>query len=324
MNTHPEETPLPAAGDVRGQLVPLPPSPSGAQPGRFVVPSRGDLEAALAKASTVEELIDFDSMMSLLDEAARRFGIAIDEAIGIATCHLQGKRRLGLALMHHVKHGGDRTRSQHANLIDEELLRRIDKDRRSRYKALARVPQVTFEGYLKTKADRREIPKEAGALRFATKEQGDRAPRHRRRRNLGQGRGDVPVLTAAMLDVVVRVLGEIDVCIGEADVPCRCRMQPSTVNAQRLRGNILVAECLSPDEWIQKFSRLHGSAAVGEVVVALPVMPAARWFRDLFDSGWACCFTATTPPALLAHLGHHHAFAIACSEIGVVLRKWMQ
>ena len=91
-------------------------------------------------------MADFDKMMSVLEEAGKRFKLLIDEAIRIAAFHLSGKRKLGIALLQHRAHGGDRASSQSANVLGDGPLAAIDKDRRSRFKALARIPAVAFEG----------------------------------------------------------------------------------------------------------------------------------------------------------------------------------
>jgi hypothetical protein len=119
---------------------------------------------------------------------------------------------------------------------------------------------------------------------------------------------------------VQRVLGDIDVCVGKAAVRCRSRA-PGEVLPQRLRGSVFVAECRDPEALLPRLLALHAAKQVREAIVVLPLAPGERWFRALFEHGWVCCFVATAAPLLLAHLGPHYAFAIACSEVGVVLGK---
>ena len=74
-------------------------------PEGLLVPSSAKLGEALSRATTLAELMDFDAMMSVLEEAATRFKIAIDEAIRVAVFHLEGKRKLGLDLAQWHAHG---------------------------------------------------------------------------------------------------------------------------------------------------------------------------------------------------------------------------
>lgn len=286
--------------------------------GALVMPSSAQLTVALAQATTLAQLTDFDAMMSVLEEAGKQFQIAIGEAIHFAACHLQGKRKLGLALMQLVGHGGDRSSSQRASGTENALSRRIDKDRRCRYKALARVPDEVFEGYLQARAEQHMIPREAGVLRYAAS-----AMLQGRTKRPPRTRGAKPrgVLPLPVLDAVQRVLGDIDVCVGEAAVRCRLRAPAEAPLPQRLRGTVFVADCRDPGVLLPALAALHAGKQVREAVVVLPLTPGARWFRELFEHGWVCCFVTTSAPLLLAHLGPHYAFAIACSEVGVVLGK---
>ena len=129
------------------------------------------------------------------------------------------------------------------------------------------------------------------------------------------------ILPPAILYCVQRVLGDIDVCVGDAKVRCNLRLHQDTVALRQLRGRVFFAECVDPGECLSKLAKLRGTGAVDEVVVALPAETAAAWFKDLAGGAWVWCFpTGVQPPLLLAHLGHHHAFCVAFSELGAVMR----
>lgn len=309
------------AAEVSGnaaQVLPLA-IPGPALRGQMTVPSTAQLEAALASATTPEQLASFDSIMTVLEEAGRQFEIVIDEAIRIATFHLKGKRKLGLALLQHVKHGGDRSRSHDANLADEALTRLIGKDRRRRYKALARVPAETFDNYLKVRAEQREIPKEAGALRHAAKAS---ASVHAKPRKGKKPKADTLALSPAILDAIRRFLGDIDVCIGDAKVRCSTRLCASTVNPKQIRGSVVVSECLDPGEWLPKLVALRTNGVLKEVLVVVRVETGAPWFRVVAEEGWSCCFlTGSTTLAVAYHGARQRLFSLGFQELGAVMRS---
>jgi hypothetical protein len=295
--------------------------PEPARRGQLVVPSTTDLETALAKATTREELVAFDSMMSVLEEAGRQFDIAIDEAIRIAAFHLTGKRKLGLALLHRTNHGGDRSRSHAANVVEEGQSRLIDKDRRRRYKALARVQADLFENYLKVRSEQHEIPKEAGVLRYAAKASGKvhvKPGKRRSRERLTEALD----LSPAVLDAIGRFLGEIDVCIGDAKLRCDTRLSANTVNPKQIRGRVVVSECLDPVGWLPKLVRLRANGVLEEVLVVLLVETGAPWFRGLAEQGWSCCFLTGPTTLSVAYQGaRQRLFHVGFQELGAVMRS---
>jgi hypothetical protein len=177
-----------------------------------------------------------------------------------------------------------------------------------------------------SRTEKHAVPTEAGMLRHARKAKAPEGrpekPRHGKSRKAVVIRG--PVLSPAMLECVRRVLGEIDVCVGDADAKCRLQLKSDTAHLKQLRGTVFIAECLYPGDWLPKLAALRRSARVDAVLVALPAETSAEWFRGLMDGEdeWGCCFpTGVLPPLLLAYQGHREGFKVACSEVGPVVRR---
>jgi hypothetical protein len=117
------------------------------------------------------------------------------------------------------------------------------------------------------------------------------------------------------------VLGQIDVCVGDAKVKCGVRRSPDTLKAKELRGNLLVAECIDPRTWLPKLAQLRRDGGADQIVVALPAETASLWFKAAQADAWCWCFvTDVLPPLLLGHLGHHHGFAVTLADVGVILQ----
>ena len=291
---------------------------------KLIVPSGAELELALSQANTLEELIGFEKMVSVLKKAGEQFRVVREEAIRIASFDLITARKIGVILLQVMKHGGDRT-SGHRDHLLAKLLEDLGESKVKRCKQIARIEESCFASYLQEMTVAHAVPTEAGVLRHASKvaKAAGQAPRKpRKARTPKWATGGEALLSPAMLDCVQRVLGDIDVCVGTVRAKAKLSVPATTLQEKQLRGAVLVAECLDPGSWIPKLTKLHGSSHISEVVVALPLHPEERWFRALFDGCWVCCLTATSPAVVLAHLGHHHAFGVACREIGVVLRAW--
>jgi hypothetical protein len=221
---------------------------------------------ALERSTTSEQLADFDRMMAVLEEASARFGVLIEEAIRIAAFQLSGKRKLGLALLQSSIHGGDRARSQTANLLGSSATAAIDKDRRRRYKALARIPEDAFTGYLRAKSEKKEIPKEAGALRWVSAT--GPAPRPARPKT-HRGGGAAP-LPANLLAECVRHLGNVDVLVGKAKCPASLQLAGLKDLVKKARGRVLIVDTDSPVDAVRCVAGLVRSGRIEEALVVLP------------------------------------------------------
>jgi hypothetical protein len=304
------------AGESSGPgLVPLP----AATERQLVIPSSQHLEDALARAESVDELLDFDNLLALLEEAGRRFDVAIEEAIRVAAYHLRAKRKLGLALTQHVGWGGDRSSSHPANLNDNGAFARVQKDKASRYRKLAVVPEDKFEGFIEACTKKRKIPREMTILHLAHE---PAAAKRKTQKTSALRPANSTVMTPAMADAIQRCLGDIDVCVGVAPVKGALQLSPATVRTEQLRGIVVVAECPDPDAWLPRLSRLRVSAALDEVVVVLRAETGAAWFRRLVEDEWSCCFITGPQALILAHGGRKKAaFRLACTALGATLSR---
>ncbi|MFN6195384.1 MAG: hypothetical protein ACK5BN_16365 [Planctomycetota bacterium] len=123
----------------------------------------------------------------------------------------------------------------------------------------------------------------------------------------------------AILDAVQRVLGDIDVRIGEAKVRCRLRLGVSTAKDNEIRGRVFVSEFSDPGVCLAKIADLHRRCQVDEVVVVLPAEVGALWFKLLAVGEWHCCFP-TGGGALVAYLGpRKRGFDMTFGGVGAVL-----
>jgi len=290
--------------------------PASGSCGAPIVPSQKVLETALTKATTLEALLGLDKALALLKEAAEQFRATIDEAARIAVIALTTKRRIGAVLLQVDRRGGDRAKSHDATLL-AKLLQELGKDKARRYRQVARIPEERFRSYLAAMAEQHAVPTEAGVARHARQAAG--AKKARRAPRAARSSLPAPTLSRAILDAVERFLGEIDVCIGDADLKCRQRFNPDLVRVKLVRGNVFVAGCEGPGDWLPKLLRLRESSAVSNVVVALPPETGAVWFKRLAEGKWHCFFP-TGDGALLAYHGPRtHGFALTFGAHGTVM-----
>lgn len=307
--------PAPSSAPVRGGMALLKAArvPSDRA---LLVPSSEDLALVVASANTVEHLVEVSNMLAAMLKAAEQLEVAVTDAIRLAAAHLRARRKLGLLMLQLGHQGRIRTESQRANLCGGALSDIVDKDQASRCRKLARVPEDAFESYLATAEAQHTIPREAAVIRLLRKPPtSSHRPRGSRR-----GQKDELSLNAAVVDAVVRCLGEIDVLVGKASTRSTEQIVPSAAVPKGLRGAVLVAECGDPEEWLPTLLRLRTKGTVDDVVVVLPADPSAKWFRHMAD-GWCCCFLRGERPILLAHRGlHARSFDLVMREHGVVLR----
>jgi hypothetical protein len=311
-----------AVGDGGEQL---PVVANSAVGGALTVPTDEQMSLALANANDGESLKSLHDVVAALQKTAEQFKVAADEIGRIAVSRLFIERKLGAHLAQTVRRGGRGSKSTRLISIrggsSAGLPPGVTPQMAAKYRELAGIPESVFAAYLdRTNAEGR-VPSANGARRFATKGAGE-APKVRVRANR---RSEVavaqPVLTPQLLDLVQRVLGDIDVCVGEAKVKCRLRVSASTVTSKQLRGNIFVAECLDPAEWLPKLAKLRREAAVDQVIVVLPAETWAPWFSAFAGDDWGWCFVrGAQPPVMLAHLGRSRGFAVAFSQTGVLSR----
>jgi hypothetical protein len=271
---------------------------------------------ALERSTTIEQLADFDRMMAVLEEASARFGFLIEEAIRIASFQLSGKRKLGLALLQSSIHGGDRARSQTANLLGGGAQAAIDKDRRRRYKALARIPEDAFTGYLRAKSEKKEIPKEAGALRWVSAA-GQARKSSRPKTRLGESATPV---SASLLAECVRCLGSVDVLVGKAKCPASLQLDGLKDLVKKARGRVLIVDTETPVEAIRCVAGLVRAGRIEEALVVLPRDIDHAWLAAASEDRWSCCIPRDVASPIVGHIGGRaRGFALVFSQCGVVL-----
>ncbi|HEX5052757.1 MAG TPA: hypothetical protein VFZ65_13355 [Planctomycetota bacterium] len=307
-----------------------------AQPGpglQLVVPSKQQLQAVLARANTVDELVEFDRLMSILRAAGERFRIALEEAIDIAAQQLIGKRKLGQMLLQHVKRGGDRSKSHDATLLDGRLPAHFDKHRASRYEALARIDASHFRDCLREMADLGQIPTEAGMLRRAAKLSGTKLskPRGAGRKRFETTKGGrahrwhAIELPGTVLETLRRIMA-VDVRVGDADMRAK-RVVPHAANDlfDRLSGDVFVAACPDPARWLPELRRLRNKARIQQVIVVVAAEVWSEWFAVAQADGWTACFLRDfrcrcgLGVMLLHHGAKASGFRVATTAIGTVM-----
>jgi len=292
--------------------------------GALVIPSQAQFELILAKAETCEELLRVERMAAACVDLTKRCDQLRGQLAESVVFRLRSRHKLGLVLIQTVWPGGKRTKGRKDVSEEHRLPRTLDRREARKCRELAKIPEPLMEEYFKAMTSLGKLPSEVGVHRFAGSRQRDDQvpPKQRKARKLRAATNYELVFSSAILDCVQRVLGQIDVCIGDAEVKCRVRQQANILREHDLCGTVFVAECLRPDVWLPKLAALRKQGQVNEVLVALPAMVSEPWFKALIghEAQWSCCFpTAVRPPLLLAHLGHHYGFEVAFSEVGAVV-----
>lgn len=288
---------------------------------KLIVPSGAELELALSQANTLEDLIGFEKMVSVLKKAGEQFRVVRDEAIRIASIDLITARKIGVVLLQVMKHGGDRS-SGHRDHLLAKLLADLGESKVKRCKQIARIEGSIFASYLEEMASVHAVPTEAGALRRANKvakaagkasEKARRAPT-----SMSAAAGDA-VLSPAMLDCVQRSLGPIDVCIGDARVKCEVRLGASTAKDKDIHGRVFVGHCIEPSQCLTKLAGLKRAGAIEEAIVVLPRDIDATWWPSLSAGQWSICVPSERGSPIVAHIGGHaRGFALVFAALGVV------
>ncbi|MCA8952752.1 MAG: hypothetical protein KDE27_24795 [Planctomycetes bacterium] len=277
------------------------------------------LAAALKQASTPDQLIELDKTLAVLKEASQRFEVAIEEAIRIASFDLMTKRKIGASLMQLSQWGGDRARVRDVHLLDR-FHRELGTGKVRRYRELAQIGDADFNAYISDVSARREIPTAAGARRHAARSVG-RTPRMPRGPSTPR---TSPVRGQVLTDVLgagIRLFGQVDVLVGDAQVRAAVRIPASRLRVADLRGRVLAVECPDPKTWIPRITALRSSTRLDEALVLLPARTGSDWFATLALSDWVCCFLKHAEPLLVAYLGVRKAgFIVAFQPLGVVMR----
>lgn len=292
----------------------------------IVVPSEAALMRVLDDAESPEKLAHVERIAATLIDVARRCDHMVGELSRLLKFRLRSRHKLGLAIIAAVRPGGRRTKGRKTEADEHSLPKNLDKEEARKCREIARIPIGVLEDYFEAADSKGQHPSEAGAHRFARAARaagGARpaAPKQARRRP-PRDTSDI-VLTPEILDCVQRTLGDIDVCVGDADIRCPLKVPADTVKVQDIQGTVFVAGCLAPEEWLPKLARLHRAAKVTEALVVLPGTIWLPWYRAALadGGGWEWCVLSGDQPTLaVAHLGRHpQGFRVAFSSIGAVV-----
>ena len=285
---------------------------------KLVVPSSAELELALQNSSTLEDLISFERMVSVLKKAGEQFRVVREEAIRIATCDINTQRKIGTLLLQVDRRGGDGAKS-HADSLLKRLLDELGKNKVKRYRAIARIDEAHFTGYLKLVAEQHEVPTEAGAFRHARRlAAAAKSPRLRKAKK-SKIEPATREISPSILDAVQRALGPIDVCIGDAKVKCEVRLKANTAKDTEMRGRVLVSHCVEPGQCLTKLADMKRKGAIDEAIVALPRDIDAQWWSALSAGAWSLCVPTERGSPIVAHIGGHaRGFALVFATLGVV------
>lgn len=294
------------------------------------LPTPADLAAALLQITNLDQLHGLREQVALWEEAQKRYRMAIEVVVDVAIVRLRLERKMGQELAQTVHSGGHGSKSHNATSIrggsSAGLPEFIDKHRARRYRQVASVPEEEFEAYLAHRKLEGQPPTTNSLLSSLTKK--------RRRRILGKTKAPESAATpeppaaagalhpvqasAAILDAIDRVT-DVDLVVGDVTAwPEAQHADPDTLRTNQLKGNVLIAECPDPAEWLPKLAAARSNAVVAQVIVLLPLEPCAAWFKEIERGGWACCFAQGV---VIAYLGNRtDAFRLAFDALGAVLK----
>jgi hypothetical protein len=282
----------------------------------------------------LDNLRGFDEMHSLHEQVAawegvqKRMAAATEDLIRIASVRLRLERKIGGHLLETVRRGGhgskSNSRTSNRGGASAGLPLGISKQRASWYRSIARIPTNVFEAFLAHRAGSGRPPTARALLNCVPKAGVGtiRPPKRTVRFSAPQAEtppeADAGGVSTDILDAVARLM-DVDVVVGGARSawPQAVHLEPETLMATQVGGNVVVAACSDPSAWLPSLSRARTAARVCQVVVVLPPVGWADWFKQLENGGWFCCFTSR---ALVAYCGERtHAFTIVFDEIGTVL-----
>lgn len=246
----------------------------------LALPSREQLAILREEARNDGTLPDLRERIAALLAVGERFGIVHSELVRLAVARLEVERDIGNQLEVAVRPGRPRKRSPHVTISEGQLPEGVSKQQAMRFRALARVPESVFQGYLESVAREQRVPTSTGARRFAAGSGGRNAARAFVRPKLR--------LAAEAIAAIGRVLAP-DVLVGPPLLPAKQVVAPDAPRVlDQLRGDVLVLECSDPDWWIEAAMELCDQGAATKVVMVLPLDPHSRWYAKVVERRWPC------------------------------------
>jgi hypothetical protein len=162
----------------------------------LTLPPHEDLGLLRQTARRDGTLKDLRQMVAAWEAVAARCDLAFEELVRLAVFRLEVERDLGSELAQTVRHGGDRSRSSRATLLDGALPPGITKQQAAKYRALAGIPQQAFQDYLAESRKARKVPNATAARRFV------RPARPKADENTPRLRARQLVVPSAILDAI--------------------------------------------------------------------------------------------------------------------------
>jgi len=164
-----------------------------------------------------------------------------------------------------------------------------------------------FRRYVANETSQNRLPSSAGLRRFAEglEERTDSDCRSRG-------------LPDELVDAVVRVLGEIDTCVGDLGVPGRTHMRTADPSQVALRGRVVVDASDDGGAWLRKLQQSVRTGAVTEAIASVAPGMTATTLSALRNGNWMLCLRDA---GVLAYKGpRKQAFSLAMERFGVVAR----
>lgn len=295
------------------------------------IPSTAEMSILLDRVDRIDEMRDLHEAAAAWEATTMRMKKAFEEVAAIAEFRIRLERKIGRYLAQTVRPGRPTKRS--ARLIiseddeqDQQLPPGVNGQRAWQYRKLAAVPEDRLDAYLATARKSGRMPSSKGLVRFAgvpattnKPSKARKAAAERDPESTSGTVGELPAVPEAVVDAVRRLL-TVDVLVGgdPKAFPKAQAFKVDSLQGRRLRGDVLVAECLDPATWLPKLAEARQKGELSQVVVVVPAHTGAVWFRQVGEGSWTCCFPTSTNIALL-YLGERwHGFWVAFQELGVV------
>ncbi len=297
-----------------------------------LVDSPQQLQMVLDSIECVEEMHSLHEQVAAWQDVQKRMAAANEQIVKIATVRLRLERKIGQHLAQTVYQGRPRKRSDRLTFsASARLPDGINKQRASWYRSIALVPEEMFEAFLTDRANKGKPPSATALLKILP---------GREARTRTAKRTDDPQLfeavlvveptekvrlaatmatPAIILDIVARVFGEVDVLVGDGDVPCARKCKASVLRPNDLRGCVVVLDCPDPATWLPKLAALRRSATIEQVAVVLAAENSAAWFIQAALDEWVFGFVpgGETIP-MIAFQGRCEGFRAALGLVGGV------
>lgn len=283
----------------------------------LVIPTNEQFLQLRLEAKQAGKLPDLRQMVAAWQDVADRCHLAFEELTRIAVFKLEVERELGVHLAQTVHRGGPRSKYSRSTLLPDDLTR----NQSSAYQKLAAIPDATFRTYLESAHRHEEVPSSRGARAFAA------AERSGGKSGVRRTAAGAWVIPEAVLDAITRVMTP-DVVVGCKRLKAKTHVTPDASNVlDLLTGDVFIAQCPDPVQWLPAIEHLRKAARVYQGVVVLPAAVWTDWFAAMAAGDWLCCFLKGVRGAdgngvMLAHVGGKQgAFRLSLQGLGTVVHS---